>query len=77
MLLANYSKIQAWEPFAFDVAFLFLFGLLILVLRYTGAKGFGVISGEDEKRTVRWARLLVLIALATAFFIFFILNNRE
>lgn len=63
--------------FAFDVALLFLFGLLVVVLRYTGGKGFGVISGEDEKRVVHWARLLVLIAFATAFLIFFILNNRE
>ncbi|WDT76783.1 MAG: hypothetical protein MPW16_06105 [Candidatus Manganitrophus sp.] len=61
---------------ALDVALLFLFGLLALILRYTGGKGFGVISGEEEKRMVHWARLLVLLALASAFLIFFILNNR-
>ncbi|MCG3112782.1 MAG: hypothetical protein MCM46_13280 [Candidatus Manganitrophus sp. SB1] len=65
------------KHFALDVALLFLFGLLVLVLRYTGGKGFGVISGEEEKRVIHWARLLVLIAFASAFFIFFILNNRE
>lgn len=52
---------------ALDVALLFLFGLLALILRYTGGKGFGVISGEEEKRMVHWARLLVLLALASAF----------
>jgi hypothetical protein len=36
-----------------------------------------VISGEEEKRVVHWARLFVLLAFATAFLIFFILNNRE
>lgn len=65
------------KPFVFDIALLFLFGLLVVVLRYTGGKKFGIISGEDEKRTVRWARLLVLLAFATAFLIFFIFNNRE
>jgi hypothetical protein len=65
------------KHFALDVALLFLFGLLVIVLRYTGGKGFGVISEEEEKRVVHWARLLVLIAFATAFLIFFILNNRD
>ncbi|MDC4227878.1 MAG: hypothetical protein MPW14_08625 [Candidatus Manganitrophus sp.] len=60
-----------------DIVLLFLFGLLVLVLRYTGGKGFGVSSREEEKRVVDWARLLVLLAFATAFLIFFILNNRE
>ena len=65
------------KHFALDVALLFLFGLLAVILRYTGPKGFGITSSKDEKRIVRWARLLVLIAFATAFFIFFLLNNRE
>jgi len=65
------------KHFALDVALLFFFGLLVLVLRYTGGKGFGLISGEEEKRVVHWARLLVLLASASAFLIFFILNNRE
>lgn len=65
------------KHFALDVALFSLFGLLVIVLRYTKGKGFGVISGAEEKRAVHWARLLVLIALATAFLIFFILNNRE
>ncbi len=60
--------------FALDVALLFLFGLLVIALRYTGGKGFGVISGEDEKRVVYWARFLVLTAFATAFLIFFMLK---
>lgn len=65
------------KPFLLDIALLFLFGLLVIVLRYTGGKGFGLISGEEEKRVVHWARLLVLLAFASAFLIFFILNNRE
>jgi hypothetical protein len=65
------------KHFALDAALFSLFGLLALVLRYTGGKGFGVISGEEEKRVVHWARLLVLVAFASAFLIFFILNNRE
>ncbi|MCG3115075.1 MAG: hypothetical protein LLH30_05285 [Candidatus Manganitrophus sp. SA1] len=65
------------KHFALDVALLFLFGLLVVVLRYTGGKGFGVISEKEEKRVVHWARLLVLLAFAAAFLIFFILNNRE
>lgn len=69
------DKYKSVKPFALDVALLFLFGLLVVVLRYTGGKGFGVISEEDEKRVVHWARLLVLIAFAAVFLIFFILNN--
>ncbi|MCG3112784.1 MAG: hypothetical protein MCM46_13290 [Candidatus Manganitrophus sp. SB1] len=40
------------KPFVLDIALLFLFGLLVLVLRYTGGKGFGGISGEEERRVV-------------------------
>lgn len=36
------------KHFALNVALLFLFGFLVIALRYTGGKGFGVISGEDE-----------------------------
>lgn len=42
------ARAQAVKPFVFDIALLFLFGLLVLILRYTGGKGFGVISGEQE-----------------------------
>lgn len=50
-----------------DLVTLIVFGLLVLALRYTGGKGFGVISGEDEKGAAHRARCLGLIPFATTF----------
>lgn len=44
------------KHFALDLALLFLFGFLAIALRYTGGKGFGVITGEEKKRATHRAR---------------------